>query len=151
MAFYLATVGADALGNWQVCKREGVWGVRERGSHGRTGTANAMRVRRGDIMFVWLSKDPRNRKAPSGIKAKATVTGDFKTVGAGATIPWPDRSAYVGSFPIEVTQELAVPVGDRFQHKRGVASGIENIALIHGFREVSDKAVVEWIERAFCA
>lgn len=148
MAVFLATVGPDALDNWRLCRRDGVWGVRERGRSGRTGTANAQRVKAGDTIYVWRSKG-RDRHVKSGIFAKAVALGGFQTIGGGAAIPWPDRAAYLGSFPIDVLAELAEPVPDRFEGFVGVESGIENIALIHGFREITNPDTIDWIERAF--
>jgi hypothetical protein len=66
MGNFIATVSTKAPGNWEICKREGLWGVIER--HGSaTGVANAERVAAGDCIFIWLGK--RGRSSPGGVIA----------------------------------------------------------------------------------
>lgn len=151
MRYFLATISPNARANWQMCKVEGVWGVKEAGGTRRTGTANARRVQAGDLIFVWLSKNPRRRTDPSGLAAVVEVLGGLKSAASGAHIPWPDPKDYAGSFPIRVVEELAEPVGDRFEDQVSVHFGIENIALIHGFRELTDPEVVKKIKAIFTA
>lgn len=148
VAHFLATIAPDALDNWQLAKANGVWGVRESGAAGKTGTANARRVAPGDALYIWRSKG-RDARAIGGIIAKAEVIGPFQTLAEGAKVPWPNRAAYLGSFPIQLVGELANPVPDRFVNRIGVESGIENIALIHGFREITNEPTIDWIEKAF--
>jgi len=136
MADYLATVSPAALGNWDICKREGLWGVIEKG--GPTGAANAKRVATGDRIFVWLGK-PKRGPAKNGLVAQVEAIGPFEPAGASTAVPWPNPSDYAGVIPIKLVAELAVPETDAFPKpaQTGVRFGIPNIALIHGFRELS--------------
>jgi hypothetical protein len=134
---FIATVSPDALGNWDICKREGLWGVIEKGGSA-TGVANARRVHTGDRIFVWLGK-PKRGRAASGLVAQVEALGPYVPVRTGTTVPWPNASDYAGVFPIRLVAELAIPEPDTFPgpERVGVRFGLQNMALIHGFRSIT--------------
>jgi hypothetical protein len=136
MADFIATVSPDALGNWDICKREGLWGVIEKGGSS-TGVANARRVRTGDRIFVWLGK-PKRGRAPSGLVAQVEALGPYEPVHTGIAVPWPNAADYSGVFPIKLVAELTTPEPDTFEgpQRVGVRFGLQNMALIHGFRSI---------------
>jgi hypothetical protein len=138
MGNFIAAVSPQAPGNWQICKREGLWGVIERWGSA-TGVANARRVAVGDYIFIWLGKQGRS---PGGVIAKTQALGPFDPVRPGVRIPWPNPDHYAGVIPIRVISELDSPVGDSFTlpGRVGRRFGLSNMALIHGFREI-DAAV----------
>lgn len=145
MADFIATVSPDAPGNWGICKRKKLWGVIEK--HGSsTGAANGRRVRSGDRIFIWLGK-PKRGNAPHGLAALVEATGDYRPVRSRAEAPWPHPEDYAGIFPIEVIVELGTPVPDRFPgpERVGVRFGIQNMALIHGFRAVTPEVAARLI------
>jgi hypothetical protein len=141
MANFIATVGPAALRNWEICKRERLWGVMERRGM-PTGAAQAKRVTTGDYIFIWLGAPPSGR-AKGGVKALVQATGPFNPVPL--RIPWPDPQDYAGVIPIRVISELNTPVGDSFSgpKRTSVRFGIQNIALIHGFRELDDNVAAK--------
>lgn len=102
MTIYIATLAADALSNWQICKQRSLWGTRSR-RDGRDGSTHMHAVRPGDQAFVWFSK--------RGIGALMRATGR-------ATEPptqiWPDGATYALAFPMVVEKEIAKPITDRF-------------------------------------
>lgn len=128
----------DALGNWDICKREGLWGVIEKG-RSSTGVANARRVRTGDRIFVWLGKRGR---AQGGLVAQVEAFGSYQPVHTGIAVPWPNAADYAGVFPIKLVAELAVAEPDTFEgpQRVGVRFGLQNMELIHGFRQSFPKS-----------
>lgn len=148
VADFIATVSPDALGNWEICKREQLWGVIERRGSS-TGAANARRVDAGDRIFIWLGK-PRRGKGSGGLKAQIVAVGGYEAARPGLHVPWPAPADYAGVIPINLVDELADPVPDRFPapNRIGTWSGLENTALIHGFREISVD-VAERLEAEF--
>ena len=137
MTDFIATVSPDALGNWAICKANGVWGVVEKGGSS-TGAANGRRVRSGDRVYVWLGK-PKRGNAPHGLAALVEATGPFRPTGNLSDVPWPNPLDYAGTFPIRVITELGTPVPDSFRgpDRMGARFGVQNMALIHGFRAIS--------------
>jgi hypothetical protein len=140
MANYIATVSPEALGNWDICKREGLWGVLSRSV---PGVASARGVVSGDRIFVWLGKPKRgtvSERARHGIIALLVAVGPYTPVSTGVTVPWPNPSDYAGVFRVRLLHELESPEPDTFPTPRrvGVRFGFNNMALNHGFRPVED-------------
>lgn len=145
MADFIACVSPDYPNNWEICRSKGLWGVIEkRGSV--TGRANAERVRPGDTMYVWIGRSKTG--GPNGIKARARVATSFHRARGTSDIPWPDPDAYAGTFEIDQIEELPTPVSDRFRNNVSIRFGIENIALIHGFRELA-QSTAEKLRKLF--
>ena len=128
MTAFLAALAADHVGNWDICKREGLWGVPHSGHAERA----ALAVVPGDTIFIWRSKAPR---MPGGLLARATATG----IAIPATDPpWPDRDRYRYVFSIRVDEELPIPIGDRFPGNRtSVLFEVPNMTVNWGFGRIS--------------
>lgn len=129
MTDFLATLSSKYPGNWEICKRESLWGVVGRGTNWRK---NAQRVKAGDRIFVWKSRH--------GMLAQLEALGPLQLAGPGVRIPWPDPDWFGGVFPMRVVAELATPVPDSFPDgngRNGVRFGFNNTALQHIFEEIS--------------
>jgi hypothetical protein len=143
VADFIATLAPTRTANWEICKREGLWGVVGQGTNWRK---NADRVRAGDRIFVW--RGGRH----NGFIAWIQALGPLRLAGARAVrIPWPDPDWFGGVFPMRVVAELDRPESDTFPNDRGrygVRFGFNNTALQHIFEEVSP-AVAARIATAF--
>ena len=129
MGAFIAMLAAEYLANWDICKKELLWGV-PRSGHAENA---AGQVTPGDTIFVWRSSSAR---APGGLFARARATS--RAVPA-VNPPWPDHDRYSFVFSIEVTDELPVPIGDRFPGNRNsILFGLPNIAVNWGFGRISD-------------
>jgi len=145
MTDFIATLAAERTGNWEICKREHLWGVVGRGSNWKK---NAGQVRAGDRIFVWKS-GLRN-----GFIAQMEALGSLRLVGeAGVVVPWPEPDWFGGVFPMRVVREVGDPLTDKFpnaQKRVGVRFGFNNTALQHIFEEISP-SIAARIEKAFSA
>jgi hypothetical protein len=145
MTDFIATLAAERTGNWDICKREHLWGVVGRGSNWKK---NASQVRTGDRIFVWKS-GPRN-----GFIAQMEARGPLTLVGEpGAVVPWPEPDWFGGVFPMRVVREVSNPLTDSFpnaQGRNGVRFGFNNTALQHIFEEISP-SIAARIDEAFSA
>jgi hypothetical protein len=129
MTAFIAALAADHLGNWDICKREMLWGV-PRSSHAERA---ALAVAPGDTIFIWRSTRPR---APGGLFARVKATS--RAVRA-INPPWPDRHRYSYVFSIELTDELPIPIGDRFPgNKISILFGLQNMTVNWGFGRLPD-------------
>jgi hypothetical protein len=140
---FIATLAPEKSGNWDICKRESLWGIVGRGSNWRK---NGNRVTTGDRIFIW--RGGRN----NGFIAEAEALGPLQLVGKpGVRVPWPDPQWFGGVFPIRVVTELTTPATDSFLNvngRVGIRFGFNNTALQHIFEEVSP-AVARKIASAF--
>src|SRR4051794_355170 len=107
MTDFIATVSPDNIGNWDICKRDALWGVVEK-SGMKTGSANARRVRAGDRIFIWLGK-PKRGPGVGGVKAHVEALGPYEPATSGSHIPWPHPEDYAGTFPVRLVAELDLP------------------------------------------
>ncbi len=129
MTAFIAALAANYLGNWDICKREGLWGVPHSGHAERA----ALAVVSGDTIFIWRSARPGT---PGGLFARVKATG--RAVRA-VSPPWPDHHRYSYVFPIKLIDELAVPIGDRFPgNKASILFGLQNMMVNWGFGRLPD-------------
>ncbi|MBI4936592.1 MAG: hypothetical protein HY828_22165 [Actinobacteria bacterium] len=143
MTDFIATLAPDRAGNWEVCRREGLWGLVGRGNNWRS---NGSRVRGGDRIFVWQGG------RPNGFIAQIEALGPMVlTETLGVRVPWDDPAWFGGVFPMRVIKELASPVGDRFPDsngRNGLRFGFNNTVLQHIFEE-ADGEVASRISDVF--
>jgi hypothetical protein len=132
MAGFIATLAAAHADNWAICKRERLWGV----PHSSNAEKAALEVVPGDQIFIWRAKSPRMK---GGLLARAEAAGPAVPA---IHPPWPDRDRYSRIFPIKVTDELPVPVGDSFPGNRtSVLFGVQNIWVNWGFWSLPNDVV----------
>jgi hypothetical protein len=140
---FIATLGPGKSGNWDICKRESLWGIVGRGTNWRK---NGERVAAGDRIFVWRSG--RN----NGFIAQTEALGSIQLVGKlGIRVPWPEPEWFGAVVPIRVITELGSPATDIFLNENGRVGtrfGFNNTALQHIFEEVSP-AIASKIAAAF--
>jgi hypothetical protein len=131
MTAFLATLAANHVGNWDICKRELLWGV----PHSSHAERAALAVVPGDTIFIWRSKAPR---VPGGLMARVTATSAATPA---INPPWPDHDRYSYIFSIKVDDELSMPIGDRFPgNKISVLFGVPNMTVNWGFGHLSSAA-----------
>jgi hypothetical protein len=146
MTAFLATIGADAQENWQIAKREGLWGVKAQGKN-YTSLSHAHLVRAGDSVYFWRTK-PRNGGA-NGILARAEALEPLRLVASGGVhVPWEPKDLYVGVFRMRLVQELPSPVGGSFTDRVSDSFGFSNTVVLHGFERL-EPSVSARIERVF--
>jgi hypothetical protein len=90
---WVASLKHNELTNWDICKREGLFG---------TGSPRGSGVREGDVLFVWWARH--------GLIARARILEDSRGPRSVAEIPWPDPQRYKYLFAIEVTDEVTRPL-----------------------------------------
>jgi hypothetical protein len=131
MTDFIGTLAPQRSANWDICKEEGLWGVVGRGTNWRK---NALRVSRGDRIYIW--RGGRN----NGFIAKVEALDSARLAGgSGVRVPWPDPEWFGAVIPIRVVAELAAPVGDTFPNENGrvgVRFGFNNTTLQHIFEEI---------------
>jgi hypothetical protein len=131
MADFIATLAPGRSGNWDICKREGVWGLVGRGTNWRS---NGDRVRAGDRVFVW-----RGGRS-NGFIAQLEALGPMVLADSpGVRIPWDDPAWFGGIFPMRVVAELTEPVSDHFPNangRNGVRFHFNNTVLQHIFEQI---------------
>jgi hypothetical protein len=130
VANFIATLAPERTDNWDICKREQLWGIVGRGTNWRK---NAERLRPGDRVFIWRG-GRRN-----GFIASIVALGPVQFVGPGVRIPWPDPTWFGGVFPMRVQAELSVPESDTFPNDKGRVGqrfGFNNTVLQHIFEEI---------------
>lgn len=145
MSTFIATLGPKKTYNWEICKREQLWGVVGRGSNWRK---NASRLKAGDRVFVWRGGERK------GFIAEIEALGPLKfSDEPGVTVPWPEPEWFGGVFPMRVRREVDPPITDHFPNANGrvgLRFGFNNTALQHIFEEISSE-VASRIEAAFAA
>jgi hypothetical protein len=122
MTDLIATLSAEGASNWEICKREGLWGTGARNNHSKHAVS---RTEVGDRIFVWQSG--------TGVVAVAEVTGGPVELGADRSAPWPDAESYAYGIPIEVVEELREPVHDTFEDYRSRRFGVQTHQLQSGY------------------
>jgi hypothetical protein len=144
MADFIAALREDRYQNWEVCKRERLWGMVDSGSNWRS---NGRRVERGDRIFIW-------RSGGHGFIAELEAQGPMRlTAEPGVPVPWDDPESFGGVVDIRVVTELATPIGDSFPNRNGrvgLRFGFNNTALQHVFEQVTPEVGAR-IEAAFRA
>jgi hypothetical protein len=133
MTSFLATLSPKHPGNWEICKRNRLWGIVGRGNNWRS---NAQKLRSGDRVFVWRSGRP-----DGGVLAQIEALGPVALVRPGDLVPWNETEPnwFGAVFPMRVTSELATPVPDSFPRSNGQVGlrfGFNNIVLQHIFEEI---------------
>lgn len=131
MTDFIAAIAPGLARNWQICKRERLWGVVGRGNNWRT---NVLAVEGGDRVFVWQGGNP------NGFIAELRALEAVEMVGPTTKVPWPNPERFGGVFAIEVVAETSTPLGDRFPDDNGrfgLRYGFNNTALQHIFEEIS--------------
>ena len=136
---FLGTLRFQDPNNWDICKSSKLWGI-PAGQHAELAVRS---VRPGDVLFVWRGGGKRNK---AGLLARAKISGPVRLA---KNPPWPDPDRYTHVLPIEVTDELAVPIGDKFPgNQKGILFQVQNMWLQWGFCELPPD-VVERMEAAF--
>lgn len=95
MTGWVASLSADEISNWEICKREQLFG---------SPASRAAGVRAGDTIYFWWSK--------RGLFARALATCDAERVDNANfhRVPWPHPERYKYLLPIQVLDELAKPL-----------------------------------------
>jgi hypothetical protein len=131
VADFIAALNKERYRNWEVCKRERLWGMVNRGSNWRS---NGRRVQRGDRIFIW-------RGGGYGFIAELEAQGPMRlTTEPGVHVPWDEPGTFGGVVDIRVVTELATPIGDSFPNDNGrvgLRFGFNNTVLQHVFEQVS--------------
>lgn len=138
MADFLAVLSEAHRDNWEICKREQLWGT----SHSGVGASHAQQVGDGDRMFVWT--------AAHGLTAMATITGPARAVGSSSEVPWPDPERYGFTFPIRVVAELDEAYADEFTEGQGGNRTSDRLGL-KGWQLQSGFAALDERQGAACA
>lgn len=93
MAGWVASLSVAEFDNWEICKRDHLFG---------TGSSRGAGVRAGDDVFFW--------RAQSGLFSYALATGNAETVRDDTYVPWPGRERYRYVWPIEIVAERDAPL-----------------------------------------
>lgn len=122
MNYLIATLSAEAADNWEICKREQLWGTPAKASHAK----HAVRVARpGDRLFVWQSS--------VGLVAAATLEGEVFEFRSVSEVPWPNPEVYRFGVRLTDIQELPEPVFDPFDDYVSHRFGVQTYQLQSGF------------------
>ncbi|MGY1737019.1 hypothetical protein [Geodermatophilus sp. SYSU D00684] len=145
MATWLGSIRAEDSGNWDICKREGLFG---------SDRLAALKVRAGDDIVVWGAR--------RGWLGRLRATADAHPPARLADVPWSEPKRYEALIPMRVVDEPTSPVwmdGEEFMAVAGVHTvqirnferlagdrAAEIVALIGGrapAREIEDGAPAE--------
>lgn len=140
---FIAALSPSLTANWEICKREGIWGIVGRGANWRK---NAKTLQAGDRVFVWRGGRPTN-----GFIAEVRTLAGAEFVGPSTRVPWPNPDSFGAVFPIEVCAEASVPLKDSFPDANGrvgLRYGFNNMVLQHVFEEIGPE-VADRIARDF--
>lgn len=143
MTDFIASIAPKLSANWEICKRERLWGIV---GHGNNWRSNAERLNGGDRIFVWRGGPPNN-----GFIAEVRALAGAEFVALSTKVPWPHRETFGAVVPIEVVAEARVPLKDRFPDSNGrvgLRYGFNNTVLQHVFEEIST-GTAERIARDF--
>jgi hypothetical protein len=133
VAAYVFSLDYSDAANWEICRREGVIGVRQSPS----GQASARALQEGDVAYVWRSG---GRRPGSGLIAKIEITGKAKPA-ATTHVPWPSPDSFTFVIPFRLIKQLDQPVPDTFpNNQKGVRFRIQNTDLQKSLRPVSDES-----------
>jgi hypothetical protein len=139
VAAYVFSLRYEDSGNWEICQRERLIGVR--GS--RHAQARAQQITPGETVYVWRGGVP---KRGTGLIAR------FTTAGPGLRAenpPWPDPERYTWVIPIRDIECLTTAVPDRFPGNReGVRFKVQNSAVQQGLQVISRESAA-LMERCF--
>lgn len=130
---FIATLAPHRSSYWEICRREGMWGVVGRGNNWKK---NALTMVAGDRVFVWQGG------RPNGFIAEMRSLATVELVGPATKVPWPDRAWFGGVFPVEIVAEAPVPLTDRFPDANGRFGeryGFNNTVLQHSFEEIPQR------------
>lgn len=119
MTTWLGSINAKHSANWEICKREELFG---------SDRPPALRVRAGDDILVWGAK--------RGWLGRLRATSDARSPGSLTDVPWPDAHRYKALIPMTVLDEPATPLfmpGDEFM----TASGVHTVQ-IRNFEQLSN-------------
>lgn len=128
--------------NWKICRDNKLWGVRGRGTAWK---AVALRVEKGDELFVW-----RSGRA-NGFIARVVATGPAIFVGQpGFRSPWTVTRDFGAVIPFKLKKELTVPIKESFATpgRIGVKFGFNNALLQNGIAQLAPKSASK-IREAF--
>ncbi len=93
MSTWVASLSADRVDNWNVCRALGLWG---------SGSSRAGAVRSGDELFVWQSG--------AGWLARCVAQSEARPAPPAEDSFWPDGATYRYVFDISVQQQLPTPL-----------------------------------------
>ena len=93
MTHWVGSISFEQRDNWDVCKRESLFG---------SNTPAALGVRAGDELFILGSRQ--------GWLARCRATADARRPRGVEDVPWPEPERYVALIPIEVSLEPERPV-----------------------------------------
>ncbi|MGY2079894.1 hypothetical protein [Modestobacter sp. SYSU DS0657] len=93
MTYWVGSISFEQRDNWQICKRESLFG---------SNTLTALGARAGDELFIWGSRQ--------GWLARCRVTQDARRPAGVEEVPWPEPERYTALIPIEVLDEPTTPV-----------------------------------------
>jgi hypothetical protein len=131
MAAYVFCLRYQDAGNWEICKRESIIGVRQSPS----GINSARLLEAGDHVYVWRGGAP---KPGAGLLARVVVTDEARPA---QNVPWPDPSLYSCVIPFRLQEELAQPIPDSYPgNGKGTRFKIQNTDLQKGLRPLSDES-----------
>lgn len=122
MATWLGSINALHSGNWEICKREGLFG---------SDRPAALNVRAADDILIW--------GAQRGWLGRVRATSNARPPRSLSEVPWPEPGRYAALIPIEVVDEPAEPLfmpGDEFE----AAAGVRTVQIRNFERLRDDRA-----------
>jgi hypothetical protein len=128
LSWFVCVIGKSRLGNWDLCKKVGAYGV----SLGR-GRPN---IKEEDRVLIWLGG--------RGYVAEAVVTGPPTIPHTQEEVPWPGGLrcfAYV--LPINVVAEVREPIYFPFVGRVQPETGVKTAQLQRGVSLISDSGAMK--------
>lgn len=108
MTSWIGSISFDQRDNWEICKRESLFG---------SNTRTALGVRAGDEFFIWGSQQ--------GWLGRCRATADARPPRGVEEVPWPEPERYTALIPMEVLDEPSRPVemsGQDLQRTVGIGT-----------------------------
>jgi hypothetical protein len=131
MAAYVFCLRHADADNWEICKRDGLIGVRRSAS----GMKSAREVDPGDKIYVWRGGAGR---PGAGLLARVKVVEAARPA---TSVPWPDPDSYTYVIPVELEEELTEPIPDSHPgNGKGIRFRIENTDLQKSLRPLSSES-----------
>lgn len=108
MTSWVGSISFEQRDNWEICKRESLFG---------SNTRTALGVRAGDELVIWGSQQ--------GWLARCRATADARAPRGVEEVPWPEPEKYTALIPMEVLNEPRRPVamsGAEIQRTVGIGT-----------------------------